>query len=85
MAGHHIGFCNVGHQTDPAEDSDKDIDGPLDPVEVLQSDEAVIRIEHSHTPYHFHTKPVIIGGFPSTLREIHCQTTLSTATLKSVG
>ena len=30
LAGHGIGFCYIGHQTDPYEDPYEDIHGPLE-------------------------------------------------------
>ena len=40
----------------------------MDPLRVLQSDEAVIRKKHAHTTSHLHPEPVTNGGFV-----LHCK------------
>ena len=68
LEGHGLGFCSVGHQADPAEDTNKDIDGTLEPPQVPRSDEDIICTKPAHTPSRCHPKPVTNGVFA-----LHCK------------
>ena len=68
LTGRGLGFCYIGHQGNPSEESDKDINGPLDPLQVPRSDEADICIKHAHTPSHRHPKSIMNGVFV-----LHCK------------
>ena len=44
LSGHGSILCNIGHQSNPTEEANENIKGPLNPLRVPQSDEATIRI-----------------------------------------
>ena len=62
MEGHGLEFYNVDHQAYPPEDSDKEIDGPLDTLWIPCSDEAAICIKRAHNPYQHHPESVMNSG-----------------------
>ena len=68
MAGHGIGFCDIVHQAEPTEESNKDVEGPLEILQILPSKAAVININHTHNPSHRNPETVMNVGFI-----LHCK------------
>ena len=80
LEDHGLGFCDFSHQSNPTEEFNKDIDGPLEPLRVPQSDESVFRINQSHTTYQRHPEPFMNGEFVLNCKwetvsnlSVHCQ------------
>ena len=55
MEGHGIGFWNIGHEYNPYEESDENIDTPLKTLRVPLSDNAIIFIKHAPATSYLNT------------------------------
>ena len=54
MTGYGLGLFYIFHQADPYEDSNEEIDLPLDSFRVRQSNNSIICIKHAHKPSYRH-------------------------------
>ena len=54
LTGRGLVFFCIGHQVEPSEEFDENIDGPLDPFQVPRSYHSAICIKHAHLPFNHH-------------------------------
>ena len=84
MVGNGLRFFEVGHQADPSEESDNNIDVPLDPLRVPRSNESSICINRSIHLTNTILSPSRVADLSSAASYFQCQTALSIVTLNSV-